>query len=168
MKRSLNKYIFCIFLVTGGLFLSGCSSGDEEDEIKNIVKTVQGENFDLDNFVSQKNTLVFYYTYGDPCLKTFPEIKKVVEDCTEDVNVIAVESGGQPEQKAKDLINNFNLNFPVLTSNQAETAGAFDLYPALRGLPTTLFLDSSGQTRHIQPGQMDSMLIKTILQAKQC
>lgn len=157
-----------IMLTVGiGLILGGCAGKDQGTDLTALaasepITSVQGQTAPLQQLLGKEHLMVFYYTYGSPCLRTFPELQKVAAACT-GVSAVGFEANNQPAEMAKQVIEQLGITFPLYITSQAEKAHAFDLYP-VRGLPTTLFVNKDGYLQHTQTGILQENQIREILQ----
>ncbi len=168
MFKLLGKLAFFIMVLT----LSACASTTPETKTSPLqnpqpaqdaksVQSIQGKSLSVDQIVGKENLIAFFYTYGSPCLNTFPELQKVNSKCP-NTKIIGIESTGQPDDKALQVIENLKITFPLLSLQAGKKTSLFSLF-TVRSLPTLLFIDKQ---KNVTPyiGQMQQSQIEETLQ----
>jgi peroxiredoxin len=166
---TIFRKLFPLLMV---LSLTACSSSPSEtkqEQVQNpqpaqktdTVQSIQGTSLAVDQLLGKENVLAFFYTYGTPCLNTFPELQKVASTC-QTTKIIGIESTGQPDAKALQVVDTLKITFPLLNLQSAKKTTLFSLFQ-VRSLPTLLFIDKQKKvTPYI--GQMSQSQIEETLQ----
>lgn len=152
---------FFALLLTIIISLSSCSS--ETAEVDSSGSSVQGDTINVLSEMDEKPSIVFYFTYGTPCLNTFPELQKVYEKCDGDLAIYGAEATNASVTKAQGVIRDKSITFPVFITSEAQNAGVMDLYPA-RSLPTLTFNDVKGERKYVVVGQQSEATLDSFLQ----
>ena len=142
-KVLVTAFITLSFLIGGCSSETSSSSTSSQQPSQSVsssssITSIQGENFATADLLGKEDFITFFYTYGPPCLKTFPELQKIVNSCPQ-VKIVGIESTGKADSYALDVIKEMGLTFPLLSTVEGQKTGLFQLYQ-VRGLPTLLFV----------------------------
>lgn len=165
----MNKFLGKLALLFLFLPLSACSPTSSEmkpaqqqnpqpAQVSESVQSIQGSSIAIDQILEKENLIAFFYTYGTPCLNTFPELQKVAAACP-NLKIVGIESTGKSDSLAQNIIRDMHITFPLLSTTEGKKTDLFQLYQ-VRSLPTILFVN---QNKQVVPyiGQMTEELIRS-------
>jgi len=141
--------IACAALTTAVLVLSSQAPGSAAPDF--TLKTLAGNTASLSSFQGRPVLLNFWATWCAPCRAEMAEIASAYRaHGDERLQVLAIDLTDQ-ERKLKDVrafVDELHMPFPVLLDEKGKVRKRF----ALRGVPTSVFIDARGVVRLVNPG----------------
>jgi peroxiredoxin len=149
--------IACAALTTAVLVLSSQAPGSAAPDF--TLKTLAGDTATLSRFQGRPVFLNFWATWCKPCRAEMEEIASAYRaHSAEGLHVLAIDLTDQ-ERKLNDVrkfVEELQMPFPVLLDEKGKVRKRY----ALRGVPTSVFIDARGVVRLVNPGPITSETIK--------
>ena len=127
------------------------------------LKTLAGGTVSLAEYRGRPLLLNFWATWCKPCRAEMTDIiaaYNVHRD--QDLQVLAINLTDQERMKdVRTFVSELQMPFPVLLDEKGKVRKSY----ALRGVPTSVFIDSSGVVRFVNPGPITRELIERGLAA---
>ena len=122
------------------------------------LKTLAGETASLSDYKDRPVFLNFWASWCKPCCG---EMKDIIAayDAHKDqhLQVLAINLTDQERMKdVRQFRDDFQMPFPVLLDEQGKVRKSY----ALRGVPTSVFIDARGIVRLVNPGPITSETIQ--------
>ncbi|MFC1871436.1 TlpA family protein disulfide reductase [Chloroflexota bacterium] len=116
------------------------------------LPSLEGEVVSFSGLWGNPVMLNFWATWCGPCRLEIPYIQELHEEWRDkDLAVLTVNVGENPSQVEEFMAQN-QLTFPVLLDVDGEVSTQY----SVRGIPTTVFIDSEGVIRVIKVGAFSS------------
>ncbi|MCF7886185.1 MAG: redoxin domain-containing protein [Candidatus Marinimicrobia bacterium] len=113
------------------------------------LKTLEGENVSLDQFSGKVILLNFWGTWCPPCRKEIPDLVNIYsENKDKGLEIVGITLNSGSPEKIQNFANKNNMNYQILTGEQAKTMQIAKKYNNLRSIPTTFIIDREGIIRH--------------------
>ncbi len=130
------------------------------------LKTLAGGTVTLAEYRGRPLLLNFWATWCKPCRAEMTDIIAAY-NAHQDLQVLAINLTDQERMKdVRTFVSELQMPFPVLLDEKGKVRKSY----ALRGVPTSVFIDSSGVVRFVNPGPITRELIErglaTILPAR--
>jgi len=123
-----------------------------------ILSNLQGERVQLANLKGRPVLLNFWATWCPPCREEMPLLEAVYRERREELEVLTVNLQEEPEViEAFQKENGYT--FPVLLDREGKVASQY----WIRGIPTTLIIDSQGIIRAIRSGALREEDLEALL-----
>jgi len=149
--------ITCAALIAAAVVLSSQVPGSTAPDF--TLKTLAGDTMSLATFRGRPVFLNFWATWCAPCRAEMGEIVNAYRDHKkEGLQVLAIDLRDQ-ERKMSDVstfVNELQLPFPVLLDQKGKVRKSY----ALRGVPTSVFIDARGVVRFVNPGPITGEAIR--------
>ncbi|MEM7030104.1 MAG: TlpA disulfide reductase family protein [Chloroflexota bacterium] len=114
------------------------------------LKSLDGEVVSLSDFAGQPVIINFWATWCGPCEAEMPDIEAAyLAHKDEGLIVLAVDMAEHPET-VRSFVNYYELTFHILIDVDQDVGNHY----GARALPTTYFVDRSGNIVHMYFGQM--------------
>jgi len=149
MKEALKVYGLGIFLML--LFGWGWDYFQEKPKLPEFAPNftlvdLDGNSHQLEDYRGKRVVINFWASWCRPCIQELPAFAKFARNHPEIV-VLGLSTDRQAEQ-AQAAANRFDLPYPILMAG--EVAREYDI----KGLPTTIIVDTDGRVDGIYPSAM--------------
>ena len=112
------------------------------------LNTIDGDPFDLKDMRGKVVVLDFWASWCGPCIKTMPEVDRIVEEMNDDdVQLVAVNLQDSVE-RAKLAVKRMELKGTVVMDVDGEAGRYYDA----RAIPQTVIVDREGKITHLFVG----------------
>ncbi len=149
--------IACAALTTVVAVLAAQAPGSAAPDF--TLKTLAGDTASLSSFQGRPVFLNFWATWCKPCRAEMEEIASAYRAHADaGLQVLAIDLTDQ-ERRMKDVrtfVDEFHMPFPVLLDEKGKVRKRY----ALRGVPTSVFIDARGVVRLVNPGPITSETIQ--------
>jgi len=127
------------------------------------LKTLAGGTVTLAEYRGRPLLLNFWATWCKPCRAEMTDIIAAYNaHRDQDLQVLAINLTDQERMKdVRTFVSELQMPFPVLLDEKGKVRKSY----ALRGVPTSVFIDSSGVVRFVNPGPITRELIERGLAA---
>ena len=144
-------------LTTVGLVFLSQAPGSTAPDF--TLKTLAGDTATLSHFQGRPVFLNFWATWCKPCRSEMEQIASAYRaHVDEGLQVFAIDLTDQ-ERKLNDVrkfVEELQMPFPVLLDEKGKVRKRY----ALRGVPTSVFIDAGGVVRLVNPGPITSETIQ--------
>lgn len=137
-----------LVVIGGALLLISSSGGFATSAPDFEATTLTGEPVRLSDYRGQVVMLNFWATWCPPCRAEMPGIQAAYEQRQDEgFTVLAINNAETPSQ-IQPFVQALGLNFPIVLDTTAELQRTF----AIRGYPTSIFVDPQGTVYATHPG----------------
>jgi len=138
MKRILSIVLICMVVLAG----FGCSKTQAQMEMTGEAQDfelidINGNPVKLSDFKGKIIILNFFATWCPPCRMEMPDFNEIYKMHQKDVEILAINVGGEPLPKIKQFAATNNLVFPVLMDD----GGVSNMYGPIRAIPVSIIID---------------------------
>lgn len=115
------------------------------------LKTLAGDTARLSSLRGRPVFLNFWATWCEPCRGEMREIVAAYRDHSgEGLQVLAIDLTDQERKRSdvRSFVDELRMPFPVLLDEKGKVRKRY----ALRGVPTSVFIDANGVVRLVNPG----------------
>jgi cytochrome c biogenesis protein CcmG/thiol:disulfide interchange protein DsbE len=149
-----------VALIVLPLLTGSCQSGSDSAQIARVGKpapdftlpALDGQTVALSNLQSEPVMVNFWATWCSPCVHEMPYIQETYEVWSEEGLVLLAINIGESQSQVHSFMQENRLSFPVLLDGNGEVAEQY----GVRGIPTSVFIDSDGVVRNIKTGSYPS------------
>jgi peroxiredoxin len=147
-------------LIVLPLLVGGCQSGGGPAQIARVGKPapdftlpdLDGQTVSLGGFQGEPVMVNFWATWCGPCVHEMPFVQEMYEMWSEKGLVLLAVNIGESQPQVRSFMQENRLSFPVLLDGTGEVAERY----GVRGIPTTVLVDSEGVIRNIKVGSYPS------------
>lgn len=141
------------------LALTACSTAEGEPESKALPDlTLSGfdgaPDVDLGDLRGPA-VINFWASWCGPCVKEMPLIQEFHASYGDEVAVLGIDFQDFQPDKARALVRESGVTYPLVTDQAGETNGEGG-FPPLRALPYLAFVDADGTVAHVEATVIDS------------
>lgn len=122
------------------------------------LDSLDGEIIRLSEFRGRPVVVNFWATWCDPCKEEMPLLELVYTGNSNRLVVIGVNAQEDPIV-VKPFVENYQLTFPIVLDQNGEMEKRY----AVRGYPTTFFIDADGVLKAEYIGQLNDALLMNYL-----
>lgn len=167
MNRRFNLLLKVLVVAA---FIQNVSALEQGDSIPDCSLKLFNESkaFDLKQLKGKVVYLDFWASWCAPCAKSFPFLNTLHTDLNDKgVEIAAVNLDENPND-AKEFLEKYPANFPIITDNLAQCAEQF----GVKAMPSSYLIDRKGVIRHIhlgfKPSDTDDLkrLLATLISEK--
>ena len=115
-----------------------------------------GKSFQFSNHKGKPVLINFFASWCLPCREEMPVLVKIAHEYGPKGVVLLGIAVDDTEEKMKDFIARYGVNFPVGLDKTAEIQKSFGLY----GIPTTYFIDKQGVINYFHSGAVTEELLQ--------
>jgi cytochrome c biogenesis protein CcmG/thiol:disulfide interchange protein DsbE len=149
-----------VALIVLPLLTGSCQSGSDSAQIARVGKpapdftlpALDGQTVALSDLQSEPVMVNFWATWCGPCVHEMPFIQEVYEVWSEKGLVLLAVNIGESQPQVHSFMQENRLSFLVLLDGTGEVAERY----SVRGIPTTVLVDSEGVIRNIKVGSYPS------------
>lgn len=117
---------------------------------------VDGKSFQFSEHKGKPVLINFFASWCLPCREEMPVLVKIAHEYGPKGVVLLGIAVDDTEEKMKDFIARYGVNFPVGLDKTAEIQKSFGLY----GIPTTYFIDKQGIINYFHSGVVTEELLR--------
>lgn len=128
---------------------SGVRQGDPAPDL--VLTALNGETVSLSQFRGQPVLINFWAVWCTFCRFEMPDIQKAYDEYQDEGLVVLGINVGEDEQTVASFVRELDITFPVLFDRDGRVWHSW----RMRGLPTTVFVDSEGVVRIIHVGMIE-------------
>ncbi len=120
--------------------------------------STDGETIRLSDFKGTPVIVNFWATWCGPCRAEFPDFQRAAVDNADQLVIIGVNNTSADQvELVPAFLEEFGITFPVVLDEDGSTAKAYRIL----GLPTTIFIDSSGVVDEVFTGPINKAYIES-------
>ncbi|ADY73845.1 alkyl hydroperoxide reductase/ Thiol specific antioxidant/ Mal allergen [Desulfurobacterium thermolithotrophum DSM 11699] len=128
---------------------------------------VNGKPIKLSDYKGKVVVLQFFGTYCSPCKAEIPFLNRLYKEYNGKVVVIglSVDYIGEPSSKLKPFVEEMNISYPVVASNEKAWENYAGKITGMDSIPQTFIIDKEGYIRYYNVGyipQYDSLFEKAV------
>jgi peroxiredoxin len=122
-----------------------------------LVST-DGETIRLSDFRGTPVILNFWATWCGPCRAEFPDFQQAAVDNADRLVIIGINNSSADQvDLVPGFLEEFGITFPIVLDEDGSTAKTYRIL----GLPTTIFIDSSGTVDEVFTGPLNKAYIES-------
>ena len=151
MKLLSYKFLFVFIYLLSTVFsfsneinIKNLVVHKENKKLENVIFTDEDNNvINLNDFKGKLIILNFWATWCAPCREEMPSLDKLQTlESFENLKILPINIGQEKIQKSKDFFSKLNIkNLDLYFDDSVRLAKIF----SLRGLPTTVIINSNGE-----------------------
>lgn len=138
-----------------------------EDADRAIVATdftlpqLNGEDFTLSQTRGKMTIINFWASWCGPCKMEAPHLQEFYEAYSDRVEIVAVNNTSKDKREdAAAFVEQYGLTFPVLLDETGEISTMYGAF----AIPTTVFLNETGEIIHEYVGPMEKQFMVDLLE----
>lgn len=142
-------------------------SEDSPDAITTLpeltLTTLDGEAFILTDIQGQPTVINFFASWCAPCLAEMPDFEEVHQDEKDQVRFLGVNSRETNIDTAREVIESTGVTYTILLGDDGGPGSLYQHLSDLGVMPTTAFVDASGEVVEVHSGILDSDSLRSRL-----
>ena len=120
--------------------------------------STDGEAIRLSDFRGTPVILNFWATWCGPCRAEFPDFQQAAVDNADQLVIIGINNSSIDQvDLVPGFLEEFGITFPIVLDEDGSTAKTYRIL----GLPTTIFIDSSGTVDEVFTGPLNKAYIES-------
>ena len=120
--------------------------------------STDGETIRLSDFKGTPVIVNFWATWCGPCRAEFPDFQQAAVDNADQLVIIGVNNTSVDQAElVPGFLEEFGITFPIVLDEDGSTVKAYRIL----GLPTTIFIDSSGTVDEVFTGPINKAYIES-------
>jgi peroxiredoxin len=124
------------------------------------LATLDGELLRLSDFAGKPILVNFWATWCGPCRAEFPDFQKAWLESEDNLVIIAINhTTADRAEQVDDFVAEMGVTFPIVLDKDGQAAEAYQV----RGLPTSIFIDSNGRVIEVFTGPINQAYIESKL-----
>lgn len=127
------------------------------------LKTLEGKKVKLSNYRGKKVILNFWATWCPPCKEEIPHMEKYYKSLNkkDNVEILAVNltSSDKSKEYIKEFAKSYDITYPILLDKEGEQQKQYEIVT----IPTTFFINESGQIKQKAVGPMDKGMMENTM-----
>ncbi|MFA7238578.1 MAG: TlpA disulfide reductase family protein [Sulfuricellaceae bacterium] len=136
---------------------SQSAPADKKEQAPNFtLALLEGKSFQFSAYKGKPVLINFFASWCLPCREEMPVLVKIAREYGPKGVVFLGIAVDDTEEKMKDFIVKYEVNFPVGLDKTSEVQKSFGLY----GIPTTYFIDKQGVINYFHSGAVTEELLK--------
>lgn len=170
----MKRIVTFLLVISMALSLMACGLSFNKDSANSEAKfgdlekvphfklvDLNGKEYTDDIFKDKKLTLInIWGTFCGPCIKEMPDLQTVYKEyVSKDVNIIGIISDGKKDE-AKEILKKANVQFVNLLPDEEFEE---EFVSKTTGVPTTLFVNSTGEIIDVVVGAKDKEEYKNLI-----
>ncbi len=126
-----------------------------------VLKDMEGKEHKLSNYKGRNVLVIFWATWCPPCKMEIPHLKLMEQRISSDkLKILAITN--ESTKVVRKFVSSQGINYTVLMDKGPMP----NLYRAITGIPSAVFVDSQGKIKFITSGFVSYEETQAILQAK--
>ncbi len=122
------------------------------------LETLDGEAVALSDFQGKPVMLNFWASWCGPCQQEIPYMVEAYADADDQFEIVAVNIQ-ESTNTVRDFADSAEMTFSILLDDKASVATGY----SIRGIPTSMFLDSDGVIVAIHEGTLTEAQLQSYL-----
>ncbi|MFG3612499.1 peroxiredoxin family protein [Rummeliibacillus stabekisii] len=127
------------------------------------LKTLEGKKVKLSDYRGKKVILNFWATWCPPCKEEIPHMEKYYKSLNkkDNVEILAVNltSSDKSKEYIKEFAESYDITYPILLDKEGEQQKQYEIVT----IPTTFFINESGQIKQKAVGPMDKGMMENTM-----
>jgi len=155
MTRIKNGWIVSTVVLVVLLMLPACSPAPPTRETIDMP-VLDGETIQLQDLGGEVVVLNFWATWCGPCAVELPELQAFYDNYQDEPVALYAVNLGESAETARQFFDERGFTIPIILNQDGSIS---DLY-ALRGQPTTVIIDQTGEIVYQHTGVLNQEILQ--------